>query len=137
MQRLKIQYPSLRSVKSQTLPHGHAGIVTLSMRGVKSHTGASKITYDLIVDFRGFPSQIPEAYVRHPSDADIMHVNVFDGSRTEFAPNTVICWICLGGNYPDVYRRYPKDRLFRMGAYITQLQYALSNPNPMDCARHV
>ena len=136
MKHLKIQYPSLKTVRSHILPNGNSGIVTISMLGVKSHTDDTTVKYDLIIDFRRFPVSPPSAYVRHPSDPDIRHVNIGEGTRVAFAPRAEICWVCVGGKFPEQFESYARDRKFRLVTYIQQLQYTLRNPNPMDCARH-
>ncbi len=137
MKHLKVQYPSLKNVRSHSLPHGYSGIVTISMLGVKSHLDDSIVKYDLIIDFRKFPVGVPYAYVRHPSDPDIKHVNIGEGSTVGFAPRVQICWVCVGGRFPEQFESYPRDRRFRLTTYIQQLQYTLRNPNEMDCARHI
>tara|TARA_B100000401_G_C52591023_1_gene617281 strand:+ start:97 stop:513 length:417 start_codon:yes stop_codon:yes gene_type:complete len=136
MKHLKIQYPSLKTVRSHILPNGNSGIVTISMLGVKSHTDDTTVKYDLIIDFRRFPVSPPSAYVRHPSDPDIRHVNIGERTRVSFAPRAEICWVCVGGKFPEQFESYARDRKFRLATYIQQLQYTLRNPNPMDCARH-
>ena len=100
MKHLKIQYPSLKTVRSHILPNGNSGIVTISMLGVKSPTDDTTVKYDLIIDFRRFPVSPPSAYVRHPSDPDIRHVNIGEGTRL-LSRRAEICWVCVGGNSPS------------------------------------
>jgi len=137
MKAMQIQYPSLKSVRSHNLSHGSAGIITVSMIGVKSHSDDKSVKYDLILDFREFPSCVPTAYVRNPTDSDIKHVNVGAGKKYSFAPSAEICWICLGGSrYEAAFQSFPKDRRFRLEAFFTQLQHTLKNPNVDDVADH-
>lgn len=134
---MSIQFPSLKMVKSHKLSHGNAGIITVCMLGVKSHSDRTTVRYDLVIDFRDFPSSVPTAYVRNPADADIKHVNIAEGQRYSFAPGADICWICVGGSrYDAQFQNYPKDRRFRLDAFFTQLHQTLRNPNVHDIANH-
>ncbi len=134
---MKVQYPSLKVVRSHKLSHGNAGIITVSMLGVKSHSDRTNVRYDLIIDFRDFPHSVPTAYVRNPADSEIKHVNIGSAQRYSFAPGAPICWVCVGGGrYSTMYQSFPQDRRFRLEAFFTQLQNTLRTPNVDDVADH-
>ena len=136
LQYLKISYPSVVSISNLKLANGNSGVVQLSMIGRKSHKRDGTIQYQIVIDFRGFPAEMPHAYVRLPSDSDIKHCNIYHADRFEIAPRIDLCAICIGG-YSGTYSALERDRKQRLGCYINQLQYVLSNPNTKDTARCV
>ena len=135
-QHMKISYPSVVSIGNLRLPNGNSGVVQLSMIGRKSHRNDEKIQYQIVIDFRGFPAEMPYAYVRVPSDSQIMHCNIYHADRFRFAPRLDLCAICIGG-YSGTFSALERVRKQRLDCYLNQLQYVLSNPNPDDTARCV
>jgi hypothetical protein len=133
---MKISYPSVVSISNLKLASGNSGVVQVSMIGKQSHRTDKTITYHIVIDFRGFPAEVPNAYVRVPDDSQILHCNIYHADRISFAPRIPLCAVCIG-NYNDEFLNLPKDRLCRLDCYLNQLQYALYNPNPRDTARCV
>jgi hypothetical protein len=133
---MKISYPSVVSIGNHRLANGNSGVVQVSMIGKQSHRLSKTITYQIVIDCRGFPAEMPYAYVSAPDDSQILHCNIFHADRYALAPRIPLCAVCIG-NYQDEFWNLPKDRLCRLDCYLNQLQYALSNPNPRDTARSV
>jgi len=136
LRRMKISYPSVVSIGNHRLANGNSGVVQVSMIGKQSHRLSKTITYQIVIDFRGFPAEVPYAYVSAPDDSQILHCNIFHEDRYALAPRIPLCAVCIG-DYQDEFWNLPKDRLCRLDCYLNQLQYALSNPNPRDTARSV
>ena len=136
LRHMKIDYPSVASIRNLKLPNGNFGVVQLTMLGRKSHKNGRTIPYQILVDFRGFPAELPHAYVRSPDDSQIMHCNIYHADRYTFAPRIPLCNVCIG-DYSATFSKLPKDRIQRLFCYLNQLQYALSNPNTDDTARSV
>ena len=134
--RMKISYPSVVSISNLKLPNGNSGVVQVSMIGRQSHRTDKTITYQIVIDFRGFPVEVPEAYVRVPEDSQILHCNIYHEDRFAFAPRIPLCAVCRG-DYDRIFWELPKDRLCRLDCYLNQLQYVLFNPNSRDTARCV
>ena len=132
--QMKIGYPSIVKISNHRLPNGNSGVVQLSMIGKKHHRSGRTITYQILIDFRGFPAETPIAYVRTPDDDQIRHCNVGHAKNYQIAPRLALCHVCVG-NYGEAFEGLVKDRLFRLGCYLNQLQHTLSNPNPDDPAR--
>ncbi|RZD49068.1 MAG: hypothetical protein CXT65_06515 [Methanobacteriota archaeon] len=136
LSHMKIDYPSVASIRNLRLPNGNFGVVQLTMIGRQSHKNSQTISYQILIDFRGFPAELPHAYVRSPDDSQIMHCNIYHSDRYPFAPRISLCNVCIG-DYSAAFSGLPKDRLQRLFCYLNQLQYALSNPNTGDTARSV
>ena len=130
--QMKIAYPSTKKIGGRELWNGNSGLVKLMMNGKKEHGSERKIKYEILIDFREFPAEVPRAYVRAPSCDLILHCNIGRAKNYEVAPGHDLCYICVGGGYLAVYQSLAKDRLIRLGAYLNQLQHVLSNPNPDD-----
>ena len=136
LRHMKIDYPSAVSIRNLRLPNGNFGVVQLTMIGRQSHRNSKTIWYQILIDFRGFPAELPHAYVRSPDDSQIMHCNIYHADRYPFAPRIPLCNVCIG-DYSAIFSGLKKDRLQRLSCYLNQLQYALSNPNTDDTARSV
>ena len=136
IRHMKIDYPSVASIRNLRLPNGNFGVVQLTMIGRQSHKNSQTISYQILIDFRGFPAELPHAYVRSPDDSQIMHCNIYHADRYPFAPRISLCNVCIG-DYSAAFSGLPKDRIQRLFCYLNQLQYALSNPNTGDTARSV
>ena len=136
LSHMKIDYPSAGPIRNLRLPNGNFGVVQLTMIGRQSHKNSQTISYQILIDFRGFPAELPHAYVRSPDDSQIMHCNIYHADRYPFAPRISLCNVCIG-DYSAAFSGLPKDRLQRLFCYLNQLQYALSNPNTGDTARRV
>jgi len=134
---IRVGYPSASPIRGHRLPNGNCGAITINMKGVKSHRDKKIIDYKIVVDFREFPSHIPNSFVMSPTTSRIKHVNIHHGESNAITPQIDTCFICLGGQYPTKYRGYKKDRGFRLRAYLSQLQFVLTNPNKNDRARHI
>jgi hypothetical protein len=136
LRHVKIDYPSIVSIRNHKLPNGNSGVVQLNMIGRQSHKNIQTIKYQLVIDFRGFPAEMPYAYVRFPDDSQIMHCNIHHADRFEFAPRLPLCPVCIG-EYSNTFSGLEKNRVHRLNKYLRQLQSALSNPNTNDTARCV
>ena len=134
--QMKMSYPSVVKIGNRRLPNGNYGLVQLSMIGKKNHRSGRTINYRILIDFRGFPAEVPIAYVRTPDDNLIRHCNIGHAHFYEIAPRLPLCHICVGG-YGEAFEGLAKDRLCRLGCYLNQLQHTLSNPNPDDTARAI
>ena len=134
--RMKIGYPSVEPIRNLKLPNGNLGVVQLNMIGRHSHRNGREISYQIVVDFRAFPAELPHAYVRSPNDSEIMHCNIFHADKYDFAPRIPLCAICIGP-YGDAFSGLEKERGHRLNEYLRQLQAALMNPNTNDTARCV
>jgi len=139
LRRMKIIYPSAAPIGVHRLPNGNFGAVLVDMVGRKSHRSNDTITYQIVIDFRSFPVEVPDALVKTPKDSDILHCNIWHARDGEpIAPRISLCRICIGlDKYQVMYENLARDRLQRLDCYLNQLQYALSNPNnePGNTAR--
>jgi hypothetical protein len=134
IRRVMIQYPSTAAVKQHKMSNGNLGVIQVSMIGVSSSGNSSPVTYQVLLDFRGFPSSTPQAFIRSPRSSEIRHCNIHKSSRYPIAPNIDLCAICIG-RYASDFDSLPEERLMRLGCYLNQIQYILSNPNPNSKAR--
>ena len=134
LRRVMIQYPSTAAVRQHKMVNGNLGVIQVSMVGVRSSGSNSQVRYQVLIDFRGFPSSTPKAYIRSPRSSDIRHCNIHRSDRYAIAPNIDLCQVCIG-NYARDFESLPEDRVMRLGCYLNQIQYILSNPNPKSKAR--
>ena len=134
LRRVMIQYPSTAAVRQHKMGNGNLGVIQVSMVGVRSSCDNTEVRYQVLVDFRNFPSSTPKAFIRNPRSSEIMHCNIHRSDRYAIAPNIDLCAVCIG-SYGRDFERLPKDRVMRLGCYLNQIQYILSNPNPKSKAR--
>ena len=134
LRRVMIQYPSTAAVRQHRMGNGNFGVIQVSMIGVHSATDSSDVRYQVLIDFRNFPASMPVAYIRSPSSSEIRHCNIYRNDRYALAPNIDLCAICVG-SYQSSYVNLPESREMRLGCFLNQIQYILSNPNPNSKAR--
>lgn len=134
LRRVLIQYPSTAAVRQHKMRNGNLGVIQVSMVGVKSSSDSSQVRYQVLIDFRNFPSTTPKAFIRSPHSSEISHCNIHKSDRYPLAPNIDLCAVCIG-RYADDYESLPEARVMRLGCYLNQIQYILSNPNPNSRAR--
>ena len=134
---LKIPYPGTHAIRQHRLESGNIGAIVIRMRGKEGHRHDKTIKYEILIDLRNFPYDIPHAYVMTPECDDISHCNIHYRNRFEVAPRRDLCSICIGAEYKIAFTNLPRIRETRLVGFLYQLQYVLSNPNPDDKAREV
>lgn len=134
LRRVMIQYPSTAAVKQHRMRNGNFGVIQVTMIGVQSAGDSSDVRYQVLIDFRNFPSSTPVAYIRSPLSSEIRHCNIYKSDRYSLAPNIDLCAICIG-SYAGSFEKLPENREMRLGCFLNQIQYILSNPNPNSRAR--
>ena len=138
--RMKVSYPSVVPIRAHRLPNGNFGAVLVHIIGRKSHRSNDKIVYQIVIDFRDFPVEVPDALVKTPEDSEILHCNIWHADRFTIAPRIPLCRICIGlDKFRSIYENLARDRQVRLECYMGQLRSALMNPNnePGNTARCV
>ncbi len=133
---LKIPYPETHAIRQHRLENDNIGAIVIGMRGKESHSHDKVIKYEILIDLRHFPYDIPHAYVMTPECKDLTHCNIYRNGRFEVAPRRDLCAVCVGP-YAPIFAQLPRIRETRLMAFVNQLQYVLSNPNSDDTARLV
>ena len=133
--KAKIQWGSIAPVRSQRMPNGNSGVLHMVLSGVVRENQGERTDYELIVDTREFPVEVPKAFVITPKCSQIKHCNIYRKGNYSIAPGLEICMICTGDDYKENWSSLPKDRQSRLLNFLSQLQFVLSNPNPNDQAR--
>ncbi len=135
--KAKIFYPSIKTVRSHRMPNGNNGVIILVMNGVVSEKDGKRTDYELIVDAREFPFESPRVFVMTPECSQIKHCNIYRSDNYNIAPAMDICPICLGPEWQEAYDKLVKKRTSRLLAFLNHIQNVLSTPNEDDKARRV
>lgn len=115
--------------------NGDCLIAQLTVAGLRSHKDDARLRYQVIVDFRSFPAEVPQAYVKAPSDEHIRHPNIyhartFESVSLNFSGEFSKIDLPVGPfPSPSIYR------LYKLNFFLKILKHTLMNPDPRSPVR--